>query len=292
MRAVWKGTIGFGGYAIPVKAYSATAERDSGLHQLHLADGGRIRYKRVCELDGAEVPWEEVGKGVPTAGGDVVVLGEEDLARLPLPAAGSIRVCTFVRAEEIDPIWLSRAYHLEPDVAGLKAYLLLSEALQRAQRVAVVKVVLRQRETLALLRVRDQVLLLETMYWRDELREPDFPFRHEDVELSDDDLRAATELVEELSGPFRPSDYTDGYRRAVAKLVKKKVEGDDVLQPAASAQDAAVSDLLAAMRTTVAERERRSAVRRAKTAARKAAAAKAAATRAARRAGAAVEAGS
>ncbi|WP_216208835.1 non-homologous end joining protein Ku [Amycolatopsis aidingensis] len=277
MRAVWKGTIGFGTYAIPVKAYTATEEHGTGLNQIHLADGGRIRNKRVCELDGAEVEAAEVGKGYALPGGSVVRLTEEDFARLPLPTAQSIDVCAFVPAEQIDPVYYARSYFLEPEVTGTKPYVLFSEALQQSGKVAVVKVALRQRETLATLRVRDQVLMLETMYWPDEVRTADFPFLHEDVDLRLPELREAVDLIEALAGDFEPGQYTDSYSAALDALIRAKVEGSELVQPTEPIQDEGVTELLAALQRS------HEAVANAKAAAGKAARAKSTAKRAARK---------
>lgn len=191
MRTVWKGTIGFGSFAIPVKAYSATGERSTGLTQVHTTDGGRVRYKRVCEVDEAEIPAEEIGKGYATPDGDVVVLTDEDLDSLPLPTAQSIQILGFVPPAQIDPLYFVKSYYLEPEIPALKPYVLLGEALQQAERVALVKVALRQRETLGALSVRGQVIMLDTMHWPDEIRAPDFPFLHTDVDLRVAEVRAA-----------------------------------------------------------------------------------------------------
>jgi DNA end-binding protein Ku len=253
MRAVWKGTIGFGSAAIPVKAYSATEERSSGLHQLHLPDGGRIRYKRVCEVDGAEIPAEEIGRGYEMPGGDVVVLTDEDFASLPLPTTHSIDICAFTPLEQIDPVYFAKSYYLEPDVAGTKSYVLLAEAMQQADRSAVVKVALRGRETLGALRVRDQLLVLETMLWPDEIRRPpDFPFLHQDVDVRLGELRAAANIIENLATDFAPEEYTDQYQEALDRLIQAKAEGSEVVQPAATAQNDGVAKLLAALQDSAA----------------------------------------
>lgn len=250
MRTVWKGTIGLGGSAIPVKAYSATEEHGAPLHLLHLTDGGRLRQKRVCELDGAEIPPSEVGKGYQLPGGDVVMLSDEELAELPLATAQSIQVLGFVRPGQIDPIYYLKSYYLEPEVSATRPYVLLAEALQQAERVGIVKVTIRQRETLGALRVRDQVIVLDTMHWPDEVRRPDFPFLHDDVDVRLSHLRAASNLVENLSGDFEPDSYTDTYSAALAALIEAKVEGREVVQPTAGRQAAGVDELLEALQAT------------------------------------------
>lgn len=247
MRAVWKGTIGFGTYAIPVKAYSATEEHNIPLHQVHEPDGGRVRVKWVCEVDGAEVPAAEIAKGYPVPNGDVVLLTAGDFASLVAPTTQSMDVVGFTPADQVDPMYFARSYYLEPEPAGTKPYVLLSEALQQAGRIAIVKVTLRQRETLGALRVRDQVILLETMLWPDEIRRPDFPFLHEDVDLRRGELRNAVSLIEDLTRDFEPGRYTDRYREALEGLIQAKLDGDDVLQPTAAEQAEGVTRLLAAL---------------------------------------------
>ncbi|MFE5502656.1 Ku protein [Amycolatopsis japonica] len=247
MRAVWKGTIGFGTYAIPVKAYSATEEHNIPLHQVHEPDGGRVRMKWVCEVDGAEVPAAEIAKGYPVPNGDVVLLTAGDFASLLAPTTQSMDVVGFTPADQVDPMYFARSYYLEPEPAGTKPYVLLSEALQQSGRIAIVKVTLRQRETLGALRVRDQVILLETMLWPDEIRRPEFPFLHEDVDLRRGELRNAVSLIEDLTRDFEPGRYTDHYREALESLIQAKLDGDDVLQPTAAEQAEGVTRLLAAL---------------------------------------------
>lgn len=255
MRSVWNGTIRLGLANIPVKAYGATEERGTGLHHVHVTDGGRVRHRRVCEVDGADVGVEELARGYVMPGGETVVLTDEDFAKLPLPTSRAIEVQSFAPISEIDPIYFARSYHLEPEPAGVKSYVLLSEALQQSGRVAIVKIALRQRENLAVLRIRDQVIVLETMLWPDEIRTPDFPFLHQDIDVSQEELREASSLIESLSEPFTPSRYTDAYRAALAALVQAKIEGNELVQPAAVSQEEGAADLLGALRTTLAEKQ-------------------------------------
>ncbi|GAB2989205.1 Ku protein [Amycolatopsis acidiphila] len=289
MRTVWKGTIGFGSSAIPVKAYSATEDHSTGLRQLHSADGGRIRLKRVCEVDGAEIPQGELGKGYTLPGGDVVVLSEDELAALPLPTAHSIEICGFVPSHQLDPLYFVKSYYLEPEVPATKPYVLLSEALQQAERVAIVKVAIRQKETLGALRVRGQVIMLDTMHWPDEVRTPDFPFLHDDIDIRLPQVRAAANLIENLSGNFEPGQYSDSYGAALEELIQAKVEGREVMRPTAAKQDAGVEKLLAALQEsaqarTDTDQAESPAVKRAKAAAEKAAGTKAGAKKAASKA--------
>jgi DNA end-binding protein Ku len=281
MRSVWNGSIRIGAAAIPVRAYGATEEQTSGLHQVHVTDGGRVRHRKICEIDGATVGADDLARGYVLPGGETVVLIDEDLARLPLPTSRAIDVQAFAPLEEIDPIYFARSYHLEPEPAGVKPYVLFSEALARSGRVAVVKVALRGRESLAVLRIRDQVIVLETMLWPDEIRTPDFPFRHQDVAISTSELREAALLIDALSEPFTPDRYTDRYREALQALVQSKIDGDEAVQPTAVAQDAGAADLVSALRATLVDK--RGAVASARAAEDRAAAESAAAKEAADR---------
>ncbi|HEX3648225.1 MAG TPA: Ku protein [Pseudonocardiaceae bacterium] len=282
MRSVWNGTITFGPAAIPVKAYSATEERGTGLHQLHAQDGGRIRLRRVCEIDGADVPFDELARGVELPDGDVVVLTHEDMAGLPATAAHTVEVRSFTPLEQIDPLYYNRSYFLAPDPAGAKPYVLLGDALRQTGKVAVVSVALRQRETLAMLRERDHVIILTTLLWPDEVRTPDFPFLDEDVPVRMKELRSAVADVARLSEDFQPGQ--DGYQAALRKLVESRVAAGAVVRPTAAEQDESAETLVTTLKDTADQVATARAVARAKAAARKAAAAKAAATRAAGRA--------
>ena len=252
MRSIWKGSISFGLVSIPVKLYSATEERDVSFHQVHREDGGRIRYKRVCQTDGEEVPYSDIAKGYELPSGEVVVLTDEDFADLPLSTSRTIDVLQFVPLEQVDPIYFSRSYYLEPDGTGAKPYVLLREALEGSGRVALVKVALRQRESLATLRVRDGVFVLEMMLWPDEVREAEFAFLDEDIDVRAQELQMAQSLIDTLSGDFEPEQYSDNYREALQTLIDAKVEGREVVQPSEPAADTGkVVDLMAALRASV-----------------------------------------
>jgi DNA end-binding protein Ku len=284
MRAMWTGAVSFGLVSVPVKAYAATTNHDIRFHQVHEADGGRVRVKRVCEVDGAEVPPEEMVRGYPVPGGDVVLLSDHELASLPMPDR-TIAIRGFAPLADVDPIWFAKSYYLEPEPAGTKPYVLFSEALQQSGRIALVTVALRRRETLGALRVRDQVIVLETMLWPAEVRAPDFPFRHADVDIRPGELRRAVNLVEELTGEFDPGRYPDRYREAFQALVQAKIDGAEVVQPTAAEQAEGVTRLLAALQESASEAEdaRTAAVSKAKAAASRAAKARTTAKRAATR---------
>jgi DNA end-binding protein Ku len=251
MRSIWKGAISFGLVTIPVKVYSATEQRDVSFHQVHRTDGGRIKFRRVCSVCGEEVAYADVAKGYELPGGEVVVLTDEDFADLPLSTSRRIDVLQFAAVEQVDPIYFNKSYFLEPDAQGDKPYVLLRDALESSGRVAVVKVALRQRESLATLRVRNGVFVLETMLWPDEIRTPDFPFLEEDVEVRSQELAMASSLIETMAGDFDPSDYKDAYREALQAVIEAKAEGREVVQPAEAQEEPAAADLLSALRASV-----------------------------------------
>ena len=232
MRSIWAGAISFGMVVIPVKLYTATEQRDVAFRQVHREDGGRIQFRRFCSLDGEEVPYADVAKGYELATGDVVVLTDDDLKDLPLATAKRIDVLHFSPMGQLDPILANKAYYLEPEPTGLRAYTLFRDALERSGRVAVAKVAIRQREALAALRVRDGVLVLETLLWPDEVRIPEFGFLEEDVEVRDQELKMAASLIDTMTEDFDPTVYSDAYREALEALVQAKIEGNDVVRPA------------------------------------------------------------
>ena len=231
MRSIWAGAISFGMVVIPVKLYAATEQRDVSFRQVHRKDGGRIQYRRICTIDGEEVPYSDIAKGYELATGDVVVLTEDDLKDLPLATAHRIDVIHFAPAGQLDPILASKSYYLEPEPAGVHAYVLFRDALERSGRVAVAKVAIRQREALSALRVRDGVLVLETLLWPDEVRAPDFAFMDEKVDIRSQELKMAASLIDTMTEDFDPGAYTDAYREALEALVQAKIEGNEVVRP-------------------------------------------------------------
>lgn len=256
MRSIWKGAVSFGLVNVPVKVYTATQNHDIKFHQVHETDGGRIRYKRTCSECGKEVTFADIAKGYESADGRLVLLTDEDLKSLPLSSSREIDVVEFVGADEVDPLLLDKSYYLEPDAKALKPYVLLREALEQTDQMAVVKVALRQRESLAVLRVRGNVIVLQTMLWPDEIREPAFDVLDTKVELRSQEVAMAASLVESLAAEFDPSVFEDEYATAVQTLVETKLEGGDVRELAASNEgdeddDAQVLDLLAALQRSV-----------------------------------------
>jgi DNA end-binding protein Ku len=257
MRAIWKGAVSFGLVNVPVRLYTATQENDVRFHQVHRSDGGRIRQRRICSVDGEEVPYDEIAKGYETADGRMVILTDEDLAELPAATGREIEVHEFVPEDQIDPIMLGRTYYLEPDAAATKPYALLRQALVDTERMAVVTYALRNKESLAVLRVRGDVILLQQMLWPDEVRVPQFENVGDAAraELRSQEVAMAASLVESLAADFEPDRYTDHYREAVEQLIEAKLAGGDARDaPAAPAEPGAgaeVVDLLTALQNSV-----------------------------------------
>jgi len=252
MRAIWKGAVSFGLVSIGVKLYSATEEKDIRFHQVHREDGGRIKYKRTCAICGEEVSYDDIAKGYDLGGGEMVILTDEDFSELPLSSSRSIDVHQFVPAEQVDPILYNKAYYLEPEGVALKPYVLLRDALIDSDRVAIVKVALRQREQLATLRVRDGVLVLNTMLWPDEVRAAAFDFLDEDVAPRAQELAMAASLIDSMAADFKPEEFTDDYRAALQQVIDAKVSGQEIVAPpeAEEAPSGAI-DLMAALRASV-----------------------------------------
>ncbi|GLY05904.1 Ku protein [Actinoplanes sp. NBRC 101535] len=252
MRAIWKGAVSFGLVSIAVKLYSATEEKDIRFHQVHRTDGGRIKYQRTCSVDGAVVSYDDIAKGYDIGGGEMVILTDDDFADLPLSTSRAIDVLEFVPAEQIDPILFAKSYYLEPEGQAAKPYVLLRDALRDADRVAIVKIAIRQREQLASLRVRDDVLVLNTMMWPDEVRAPEFGFLDDDIETRPAELAMASSLIDSMAGTFKPEDFTDDYRAALQEVIDAKVEGREVVQPEETEEAApAAIDLMAALKASV-----------------------------------------
>jgi DNA end-binding protein Ku len=258
MQAIWKGTISFGLVTIPIKVYSATEERNISFRQVHEEDGGRIRYKRVCEVDGKEVPYSDIGKGYELPDGRMVILSDEDFAELPLPTAKSIEVLEFVPADAVDPLYFSKAYYLAADGVGVKPYVLLRDALTETGQCALVKVAIRTRETLALLRERDGALVLQTMLWPDEVRDSSFAVPDGSVNIRKQEVGMAESYISTLSGDFDPSKYTSDYRKALEELVQAKASGLPLPESdTEETRPAEVVDLVAALRASVDAAKRR-----------------------------------
>src|SRR3982750_360508 len=251
MRAIWKGAVSFGLVSVPVKLYSATESKDISFRQVHAKDGGRIKYQRVCSIDGEEIEYADIAKGYETEDGEMVILTDDDMAALPSTSSREISVEKFVPSEQIDPMLFEKSYYLEPEKAGAKPYALLRQALEEADRMALVTVSLRNRMSLAVLRVRDDVIVLQTMMWPDEIRKAEFaPADSSDAKPAE--VKMANMLVEILAGDFEPDEYEDDYREAVEALVKAKIEGGEIkAAPPPAKTGGEVVDLLAALQRSV-----------------------------------------
>jgi DNA end-binding protein Ku len=252
MQAIWKGTISFGLVAIPIKVFSATEEKGISFRQVHTADQGRIRYRRVCEVCGKEIPYSDIGRGYELADGRIVVLTSEDFADLPLPTAKSVEVLEFVPAEQVDPLFFAKPYYLAADGAGAKPYVLLRDALAKTGQCALVKVAIRTREALALLREHEGVLVMQTMLWPDEVRDSSFAVPS-GVEVKKQEVAMAESYIATLTADFDPDRYKSDYREALEALVAAKVEGLELPETGEEeGQVAEVVDLVAALRASVA----------------------------------------
>ena len=252
MRAIWKGAVSFGLVNVPVRLYSATENHDVQFRQVHRTDGGRIRYKRFCSLDGEEIAYDDIAKGYETEDGEMVVLTDEDMAGLPTRSSKEISVEKFVPEDQIDPMLLDKSYYLEPDKSATKPYVLLREALEAQGRMAVVTVSIRTRMTMAVLRVRDGVIVMQTMLWPDEIRAAEFAAVDEAGEATEKEMSMARMLIDELAGDYDPDEFEDDYALAVDALVTSKIEGGEVQLPETEDEDGGeVVDLLAALAKSV-----------------------------------------
>jgi DNA end-binding protein Ku len=262
MRSIWKGAITFGLVNVPVKLYSATEDHDVDLHQVHDADGGRIRYQRKCEVCGKVVDYSHIDKAY-AEGATTVVLTEDDLKALPEERSKEIEVVEFVPSEQIDPIMFDRSYFLEPEKTATKAYALLRRTLAETDRTAIVQFSLRQKTRLGALRARGKVLMLQSLLWDDEVREVDFSTLDDDVRVSAQELKMSSSLVDNMAGDFAPDKFSDEYQDQLKKLIAAKIEQGDKLDTAATfgeegggkADEGEVIDLMEALRQSV-ERNR------------------------------------
>lgn len=255
MRSIWKGSLSFGLVNVPVKLYSATEDHDVSLHQVHDEDGGRIRYQRKCEICGKVVDYEHIAKAY-VDGDETVILTDDDIAALPLERSKDIDVVEFVPSDQIDPIMFEKAYYLAPDSKSNKAYVLLRRTLEDSDRTAIVQFALRQKTRLAALRVRDDVLVLQTLLWEDEVREARFPELDETPRISADELKMGRQLVESFASDFTPEKFTDEYQEQLKTLIEAKLEQGDALDTEATfgretEGSGEVLDLMEALRRSV-----------------------------------------
>ncbi len=265
MRSIWKGAITFGLVNVPVKVYSATEDHDVSLHQVHDADGGRIRYQRRCEVCSDVVEFSNIAKAFDD-GERTVVLTEADIASLPAERSHEIDVVEFVPTAQVDPIMFEKSYYLEPDSRSVKAYALLRRTLEETDRTAIVKYALRQKTRLGALRVRGDVLMLQSLLWDDEVREAKFPSLDEKVSISDKELEMSEALVKSFESDFSPEKFSDDYQEQLRELIEAKLQRGDAVDTAETFGDRAqdesggeVLDLMEALRRSV-EKNRKAAV--------------------------------
>ncbi|MFD9489753.1 Ku protein [Streptomyces sp. NPDC059991] len=252
MRSIWNGAISFGLVSIPIKLFNATESHSISFRQIHTEDGGRVRYRKVCELDGEELEASEIGKAYEDADGSLVPITDDDLAALPLPTAKTIEIVAFVAADSIDPLQIDTAYYLSASgVPAAKPYTLLREALKRSRKVAVAKFALRGRERLGMLRVVDDVIAMHGLLWPDEIRAPEGVAPDSDVKVRDAELDLADALMDTL-GEVDVESLHDDYREAVESLIASKAGG--ALPPAEAPETKGggkVIDLMAALEKSV-----------------------------------------
>ncbi|MBI3647636.1 MAG: Ku protein [Actinobacteria bacterium] len=253
---MWKGAISFGLVTIPVAVYPATEEKTLRFNQLHDEDGGRIRMKRTCSIDGEEVPFERIVRGYEYEKDRYVVLTDDDFDAVPVESSRAIDIVRFVDLDEIDPIMFKKSYYLAPEETGAKAYALLREAMSQDGKVGIAKVSFRDKEHLAALRFKGDAFVLETMYWPDEIREADFGGVNVDVKVREQELQMARQLIESLTGEWDAEGFTDEYREALLKIVEAKIEGREI-EFVAPEPAAKVVDLMEALKASVAAAKKR-----------------------------------
>ena len=260
MRSIWKGSVAFGLVNVPVKVYSATEDHDIKFHQVHAKDNGRIRYKRTCEVCGEVVEYRDIAKSYESDDGQTVIITDEDIATLPEERSREIEVVEFVPAEQIDPLMYDKSYFLEPDSKSSKSYMLLAQTLAETDRVAIVHFALRSKTRLAALRVKDfgkrEVMIVHTLLWPDEIRDPDFPELDKKVDIKPAELKMAGQVVESMTDDFHPEAFTDDYRVEMMELIQAKIDGGQAFsveeQPAENLDETDdVSDLLAKLEASV-----------------------------------------
>jgi DNA end-binding protein Ku len=264
MRPIWKGAISFGMVTIPVKLYTATEQKDVRFRLLHKADGAPIEEKRFCTADGKEVAWDDLARGYEISKGEFVILDPDEIDAAKPESSTTIDIGDFVEAAEIDPVYFEKSYFLEPGDAGGKAFTLLKTALEETKRVAIARVTIRTRERLATVRAYDGTLILETMFWPDEIRSTkqlDLPEGAEG-RVRDKELAMARTLVENLADRFRPEAYTDEYRTALQKLIEQKARGE-VRNAKRRRPEPKVIDLMEALRASVEQAQKGSGAKKA-----------------------------
>jgi DNA end-binding protein Ku len=252
VQTIWRGTIAFGLVSIPVRLFAATEQHDISFLQVHDKDGSRIRYRRFCEKDDQEVPYADVARGYELPDGRMVMMSLDDFGQLPVPTSRQIHILEFVPIEQVDPVRFAQAYYLSVDLGGARTYVLLREALERSGRCAIVKVAIRTRETLALLRVSDGVIVMQTMLWPDEVRDAGFARPHASIEVKASEVAMAKTYIKALQTNFDPDRYRSDFRDALQQLIAAKVQGYLRAGTQQRSGQPATVDLLGALKASVA----------------------------------------
>ncbi len=253
-RSIWRGSITFGLITIPVKVYTAigrTPGEKIDLHLLHAKDGERIHYDRTCEKGHKDIDWDEIVKGYEYEKGKWVEVTDEDLEALELESLKTIDVQSFVPYEQIDPLYFDKAYYVVPDEGAIKAYRLMTEALADERLVGVAKVAMREREHLCALRVTDRRIVMETMHWPEEIRDTKFEELRKRPRVQDREVKMARRLIRELTEDFDPDRFQDDYHKALKKLIRKKIKGEDIIVPEKREEPEKVVDLMEALKASV-----------------------------------------
>jgi DNA end-binding protein Ku len=256
MRAIWKGAIAFGLVNVPVKVYSATEDHDISLHQVHNADGGRIRYQRRCEVCSKIIDYEDIDKAYEDDG-RTVVLTRDELKSIPAENSHEIEVVQFVPVDQLDPMMFEKSYYLEPDSKSPKAYVLLRRALEDTDRVAIVQFALRDKTRLGALRIRDEVLVLQSLLWADEVREASFPALETSIRISAQEREMSAALVDSMASDFEPDQFTDDYQEQLRQLIEAKLDKGESLDTEetfgapAEAGEGEVIDLMEALKRSI-----------------------------------------
>jgi DNA end-binding protein Ku len=250
---MWSGAISFGLVNIPIKLFSAVSRKSVHFNQIDTRTGARIQYRKVSAADGEEVPSEQITKGYQLSSGDYVLVGDDELASLDPVASRSIDIEQFVDLDEIDPLYYDSAYYVAPDKAARKPYALLTRAMEEQNKVAIARFVMRSKQYLAALRPKDGVLVMSTMVYADELNDATDLVDDDiaDADVSERELKMASQLVESLTEPFEPEKFEDTYRMQVLDLVERKAAGEEVVPAPAPVAEDKVVDLMAALEASV-----------------------------------------
>jgi DNA end-binding protein Ku len=253
MHTMWKGSISFGLVNIPIKLHTATEDKDVKLRTLHNKCHAPIKYEKICTVCEEEVKPEDIVKAYEYTKGKFVVLDHEDLEKLRKEnEEKAVEIIDFVKMEEIDPIYFDRSYYMSPNEGGSKAYSLLRKALQESQKVGIAKIIIRSKEQMAVIRVYDNTLVMETIHFPDEVRRAaDVPNVPAEDKVTEKELVTAIMLIDQLTSEFEPEKYADEYRTALLELIDAKRTGQETVTPTAKETPSNVTDLMAALQASI-----------------------------------------